>query len=187
MSSFRRPFSTSLGLERMEAREVPATFVVNTEADLPDDDLTDGIPKCGAVMVRGAVVPLVSLRSVIMQMNEPGNGNQTHTIVFANTVHQVFYDKDGHQAPADPTAEMTIPLASQLPDVIANRKYVVTGSSDRRVTITRSSDEGVIEKFRFFDVVAGGQLTLDGLKITGANNDTVGGFGGAVRNAGVAP
>ncbi|MDN4634784.1 hypothetical protein QCD71_25090, partial [Sphingomonas sp. PsM26] len=57
-------------VERLEAREVPAVFsyVVNTVQDLPDANLTDGVPQ--------DALGHVSLRSVMQTINAiPGGVN----------------------------------------------------------------------------------------------------------------
>lgn len=116
-------------------------------------------------------------------MNATGNGNDTYQITFANEVGQAWFDIDGNIVFPLPGNSMTIPLKSQLPTIPINRTYTIVGEPNQAVTITRSSDESVTENFRFLDVAAGGSLTVNGLKLTGADNRVNGGFGGAIRNA----
>ncbi len=161
----RQSFS-HLGVERLEAREVPAvvTHVVNTPLDLPDSDLSDNIPMAVAPTDK-VRHPLVSLRSVMEQMNATGNGNDTYRVEF-----------DLQSAPS-----MTIALESQLP-AIANRHYQIVGSSDRAVTLTRDLNADATSHYRFLNVLAGGKLEVNGIKLTQADNR--GSVGGAIFNSG---
>lgn len=162
-----------LSLEQLEAREVPAvlSFVVNTEADVPDSNLGDGVPL--------TVNKTVSLRSVIEQVNATGNGTDTYQITFANEVGQPWFDVNGQIMFPLPGNTMTIPLQSELPTIPANRTYTIVGDLNRSVTITRDPNAQPTDYYRFLSV-GGGTLELNGLKLTGALNR--GGDGGVLFN-----
>jgi hypothetical protein len=77
-------------LECREARAVPASFAVNSGADLNDSNLNDGIAWTGN-FING--MPEVTLRAAIQQANALGVQPSAHAITFAPPQPQALPDR----------------------------------------------------------------------------------------------
>lgn len=149
-------------LEECEARDVPAQFLVNSDADLPDNNVGDGIAWTGQ-MLKGQQE--VTLRAAIMELNASGPGP-----------HQIYF--------SIPPRGRQIALTSALPEIQVSMAIEGGPGNKDRVIITRDT---TTTGYTFFTVATGAttpkniQVFFRDLTITDAIG-ALGDHGGAINN-----
>ncbi len=178
------PLRARLSLEQCEAREVHvagfgANFVVNSTADLSDANRSDGIASTGnMVMVRGAMVPEVTLRAAIEQANTIGGD-------LANPATISFADLVSPAGGGQPAVTASVMLTQPIEDI---RTFIVIDGIGRDLlTVTRDT---TATAFHYFSIAtAQGSPTCSAtfknmtIRDAVATNPQVSEKGAAIRNA----
>lgn len=161
----RRPDRFRPQLECCEARDVPASFMVNSPADAGDSNPGDGFAWTGFFMPNGA--PEVTLRAAVMESNALGAQAEPHNIGFK---------------PLLAAGPATIILSQSMDDIRV--PMTIDGDNKDSLTITRDPMQA---KFSFFSIArdpnANKEIEVMFKNMTIRNADADGDDGGAIHNS----